>query len=75
MLTAEIRVNGMLIKHIYIQNKGVTPGFNDIYQYYYEVTNVGEGKEGIKTGFVSHSRSKGAFVLIDKVLKEIVDEK
>lgn len=69
MLTAEIKINGCLLSHVYIHNTGVEPGMGDCYNYEYEVYNVGEGEsKGVIWGFLKHKRSDGALELVKKVL-------
>jgi hypothetical protein len=84
MLTAEIKINGKLIKHIYIVNETPT-GMPDICkspkdmleeskverpdQYRFEVYHVDDTQSSIQRGKTQHLRSKGALELIAKVIK------
>lgn len=40
-------------------------------EYIYRVIDLTKGEEGMYTMYVAHHRSKGAWVLVDKVLQEL----
>lgn len=71
MLTAEIKVNGVLIGHVYIHNEGYVndnlDDDDDMCNYSYHAYDVGEG-EIIGRGTVKHPRKDGAFRLVERVL-------
>lgn len=71
MLTAEIKVNGCLIGHIYAHNTGYVHAQNhDECSYEYHIYDVTEGSV-IKSGRVEHARSSGAFALIQTIIEEL----
>jgi len=66
MLTADIRINGALIGHLYILNVGLREDDKTGYKIeYYEPGNE------IKRGFVLHDRQEGASVLVQKALEVV----
>ena len=67
MLTAEIKVNGALIGHVYIHNEGYLGADTNVCGYTYHIYDVGEAAI-VKEGHVEHDRSDGAFALINRVL-------
>jgi hypothetical protein len=70
MLTAEIKINGILIGHLYIHNE--VKEFIDpdgIHPYSAEYYEVGSGE--IKRALLPHRRSDGALTLIAKVIKAL----
>lgn len=80
MLTAEVKMNGKLIKHIYIVNKcdcdmsRMSPPPLRVEHkcpYEYEVYHVGQR---IERGGVKHERSDGALALIEKVIASAREE-
>ena len=70
MLTADLKVNGVLIAHVYIRNLVDRVGLLD--KYAFELYRPESGI--IKTGTVTHNRDRGAEELIVKVLTEQDDE-
>lgn len=65
MLTVEIKVNGVLISHIYAYNKDKKPkGINKYYYEYYKV-----GKYQITQGEVKHNYEDGIEKLVELILK------
>ena len=78
MLTAEIKINGKLIGHLYIVNKGFVTfelgKINDECDYEYECYMVEEEEPVIK-GHVKHSRKSGALELIKKVIRNVQKNK
>ena len=83
MLTLEMKVNGMLIAHIYIVNVSPhvdnpllcygpgAPKNPDICNYEYEIYRVGVegGDESVVKGKVKHNQTEGAIKLVQKVTK------
>jgi len=65
MLTAEIKVNGSLIAHMYIVNEGSFDGENAKYRY-----EIYHPDDGIIKGKMSHVRSDGALELIRLILEK-----
>lgn len=68
MLTAEIKINGALLGHLYIINKGPTTGNEFLtglgsYNYKYEYFEVGSN-EAPKVGNITHKRQDGPLTLI-----------
>jgi hypothetical protein len=80
MITAEVRVNGALIGHMYIHNeKTLFPSAQeykkhlcDKCEYYVEYTEVGKGK--IFIGRLEHWGNDGAVALMAKAF-ELIDKK
>ena len=68
MLTAEIKVNGCLILHVYVHNTGEMVGNG--YRYEWHVYDVGKAQV-IDRGTVYHELADGAYALIAKVLGEL----
>jgi len=70
-LTAEIKINGQLIRHLYIENiSPVLPQDDtDLFIYKFTATDTITGNS--KRGTVTHHRRQGATKLIELVLKEI----
>lgn len=70
MLSAELKVNGVLVAHLYGHNKGFTdPDGN--YVYFWELYEVGKSK--VSSGTLTHSRPDGLIVLVQKMLSEHID--
>lgn len=69
MLTSEIRVNGALIGHIYIVNRGEINFDKTRVRYTYEYYEPDEGR--LQKGEVVHNPDDGALMLIDKVIKDV----
>lgn len=70
MLSTEIRINGVLIEHIYVINKWYIK--DDLYKYEYEYYKVC-GK--LCNGTINHSRKDGSLVLLGKIISKISKEK
>jgi hypothetical protein len=76
MLTAEIKVNGILLAHVYIHNEGYLPKnlSNDpnFCNYKYEIYEIGNdtGKSIFK-GSVIHDRDLGWLSLLGTIQKDI----
>ena len=70
MLTADLRVNGVLVAHVYIRNLMDRVGQVDTYAF--EIYRPESGV--IKTGTVTHNRDNGAEDLIVKVLTDTDEE-
>jgi hypothetical protein len=84
MLTAEIRINGKLLGHLYIINRGCasaayeiglvdTPTSMDDYLYDYEYFEVGSNKSP-RTGKVAHKREDGALALIRICAEDVAQQ-
>lgn len=73
MITTEIKINGILLGHMYAHNVGkANDGFgNDRgrYRYDYEYYRIGKGR--IIMGSLTHNRSEGAEKLISLLLDEV----
>lgn len=71
MLTAEIKINGCLIAHVYAVNKGIVPGFHNKgdCNYDIEVIEIGQSDTPLFRTQITHKRQEGATVLIEKILK------
>ena len=70
MITAEIKINGTLLGHLYAYNTGIKSELDtDVYRYNYEYYKVGEGK--VTIGSITHSRADGAEKLISLLMGEI----
>lgn len=76
MLTVEIKVNGVLISHIYCRNitfdssfvAALTDGDANIYEYeYYKI-----GKTELTSGNLQHNRKDGALKLIGAIIKNLL---
>lgn len=67
MLTAELKVNGVLISHLYCHNIGPDgPHGTLLYNWqYYDIESA-----SMKSGTIAHDRKKGAAALIASILKE-----
>jgi hypothetical protein len=70
MITAEIKINGKLIAHVYAVNKGGDP--DGTCAYLYEVYEVGMGVEGVKRGEVTHDRLDGGLQLIGTICDDLL---
>lgn len=71
MITAEVKVNGRLIAHIYAHNLGAadqTPESHSIERcrYFWEYYEVNGHR--VKQGHVTHVRSEGAARLLARIL-------
>ncbi len=63
MLTAEIKVNGCLIGHLYVVKVGPLPDeYRDLYEYDYSYHEI--GSEIVTNGKLPHYRSNGALALV-----------
>jgi hypothetical protein len=71
MLTAEIKINGSLLKHLYVVNKGpvIPQDDTDLYHYNYTVVDTTTGEN--KKGTVLHKRRTGAVKLVQRILEEL----
>lgn len=66
MFTAEIRVNGSLVAHLYGRNVEVLSDGQCEYDYeYYEVDHPGQL---LKIGSVAHDQEDGIAALVSKIL-------
>lgn len=70
MITAEIKINGCLIGHIYLVNKEQET--SNIYRYEGRFTEIESGKNVYIN--VRHKRSDGAIKLISIATKEILKQ-
>ena len=70
MLTADLRVNGVLVAHVYIRNLLDREGSLDTYTF--EIYRPESGV--IRTGTVMHDRDRGAEEVIVKVLTDQDEE-
>lgn len=66
MLTTEIKINGIMIAHLYAVNKG-SHHDTEYNLYKFEYTRFGEGF--VHRGNILHRQADGAEVLISKILK------
>lgn len=69
MMTAEIRINGSMISHIYIRNissEFSVDGMN-LYKYEYYQPETGE----VKTGEIKFKRDKGALTLVRDIINKM----
>lgn len=79
MITAEIRVSGRLIAHVYCVNEEPVPGpgnrwdarDTEWYRYSYEYLSVGEGAKGVINGEVKHFRPNGAAALMKEIFEDV----
>jgi len=70
MFSIEMKVNGMLIAHIYGRNITHIKARKGDYLYTYELYDADKGT--VEKGEVVHTRSKGILALVNKILnKEI----
>ena len=70
MITAEIKINGMLLYHVYCTNSSkvsIADANDDRYHYEYEVYEIGKGK--VHSGKLVHNRDGGGAKLISDILK------
>lgn len=67
MLTVEYKINGIMIAHTYIVNKGPMTDADDHTIYKFEHYRVNEGV--VARGSVVHDQRNGAEVLVSKILK------
>jgi hypothetical protein len=76
MISMDMKVNGVLIGHIYCHNEGSIHMDNvlDLCQYYWEYHKIGERKSKIQRGCVSHRRKEGALKLFSLIIKDILHE-
>ena len=70
-LTAEIKINGRLIKHLYVINTGPIIPQDDTDLFTYEFTAIDVISGNSKRGAIVHHRRKGAVKLVEQILKEI----
>jgi len=68
MITAEIKINGMLIGVVYAHNTGYVNGGNMVCGYDWEISHIGQHKDR-QTGHLDHNRSHGWETLISKILE------
>jgi len=77
MLTAEIKINGCLIGHLYITN--ISNHFDNYgdnsYRWEYYCVHAQDGEPSIQIGNLSHKRAEGAIELIRKVTSVISEKK
>ncbi len=70
MFTAELKINGCLISHIYIHNECQIGG-TGVYVYSYEIYIVNEKqKKSIIKGEINHERLKGGLDLLRRILEK-----
>lgn len=69
MFTVEIKVNGLLVSHIYGRNTARIAGDGDEFKYDYEYYEV--NSRDIISGSVNHKRSKGIRKLITVILEDV----
>jgi len=70
VLSAELKVNGTLIAHVYARNVAEAGGDVCVYDYeYYQVES-----RRVHNGTVRHARSKGLRKLIVEILTDVPDE-
>ena len=73
MLTAEIKINGILIGHLYLHNKTPVDQIHFYPKhpnlYYVEYYEIGTNK--VQSVEVEHIRNKGALVLIKKAIEAL----
>ena len=70
MLTTEIKINGVLIGHLYVVNRVDINEEGTLYECFY--TRM-DGSEQCKFA-IRHHYDDGAEVLVSKVMKRIVEE-
>lgn len=75
MISMDLRVNGILIGHIYCHNEGSIHMDNilDLHQYYWEYHEIGKHKK-VQHGHVRHRRNEGAIKLFSIIIKDILHE-
>jgi len=72
MITAEIKVNGCLISHLYIVNKDFLPGSLTDCTYVYEYYEIGKD---VQRDRITHRKRDGALKLIEIVCKAVGEKK
>lgn len=70
MFTVEIRINGMLINHIYGRNMTAKVKGQDCYKYELYETET----QKIRTGEVHHNPKNGIRQLIAEILNDVKDK-
>jgi hypothetical protein len=73
LISAEIKVNGVLIYHVYAHNSGAHPTKAGQTLYRYQVVEIGIDKPSTQN-LVMHTREAGALKLIEKILKDAQDD-
>jgi len=73
MITAEIKVNGAMLQHLYIHNQGIADADTSLVTclYEYEYYRVGT-KDPIVKGCILHDRTNGAGALIMLALENAI---
>ena len=71
MLTAEVKINGALIYHIYVHNEEryIKTHPDAKCSYYFEIY---QPQKEISKGKITHARTDGALVLLNKILSKEV---
>lgn len=71
MITAEIRINSILILHVYAHrlDDRDNPRDDGLNEYYYRIYSIETGKA--QSGTVLHRYSHGAHGLIERLMKEV----
>ena len=72
MITTEIRINGIMIGHVYCTNKGEIQNMPGRYLYAYEYYRPDEGK--IIKGEVFHKREDKAERLLQIILTSVIEK-
>ena len=72
MFSVEVKINGILIGHLYGHNKGYmeSDDLSDECLYSYEWFEPGTGKE-VKRGNITHKRDDGMVKLLSKIFKKL----
>ena len=75
MFSVDIKINGVLIAHLYGQNRGYADYLrseDSSYKYEYHVIN----KRGtpVVYGNLTHNRADGIEILVHKILEKIINE-
>ena len=68
MMTVEIKINGSIIGHIYLHNEDGLPEST----YYVEVYECLEAVDKFR---INHKRNEGAFVLVQRAIKQYEQNK
>ena len=72
MFSADLKINGMLIGHLYGHNTGLDPKSPPgVYRYYIEYHSIGGAKEGftVTSDYIAHVRKEGLERLVIKSLE------
>ena len=72
MFSVEVKINGVLIGHLYGHNNGhmESDALSDKCLYSYEYYEPGTGKE-VKRGNITHKRDDGAAKLVSEIFKKL----